>query len=111
VKLIIAIVHERDKQRVGDALLQEGMTYTKIGSTGGFLRQGNATLLIGVDDSRLERALEIVRLSCRVSERFVNASESAATPTFQMPSLPNIVADTSGGAVAFVVDVERFIHF
>ena len=111
MKLIIAIVHERDKQRVGDALLQAGHTFTKIGSTGGFLRQGNATLLIGVDDERLDSALQIIRSSCRVSERFVNAAETATATALQTPSMPNLVADISGGAVAFVVNVEHFIHF
>ena len=46
MKLIIAIAHERDKHKLGDALLQSGLTFTKLGSTGGFLRQGNVTVLI-----------------------------------------------------------------
>ena len=52
MKLIVAIAHECDKHKLGDALLQNGLTFTKLGSTGGFLRYGNVTVLIGVEDVR-----------------------------------------------------------
>ena len=68
MKLIIAIAHERDKHKLGDALLQNGLTFTKLGSTGGFLRQGNVTVLIGVEDDDTARVMDIIKGACRSSD-------------------------------------------
>ena len=57
---IIAIAHERDKHKLGDALLQNGADISRSsGSTGGFLRQGNVTVLIGVEDDDVDRVMGI----------------------------------------------------
>jgi uncharacterized protein YaaQ len=47
MKLVIAVVHDRDRGKITESLLRGGFKFTKIGSTGGFLREGNVTLLIG----------------------------------------------------------------
>ncbi|MAT43411.1 MAG: hypothetical protein CL609_13825 [Anaerolineaceae bacterium] len=61
MKLIIAIVRDRDADPVSKALTTHNFRVTHIASTGGFLRRGNSTLLIGVDDERVEAGLEVVR--------------------------------------------------
>ncbi len=61
MKLIIAIVRDRDADPVSKALTTQNFRVTHIASTGGFLRRGNSTLLIGVDDERVEAGLEVVR--------------------------------------------------
>ncbi|MDW8291467.1 MAG: cyclic-di-AMP receptor, partial [Armatimonadota bacterium] len=53
MKLVIAVVHDRDKNKISDALLRNGFKFTKVASTGGFLREGNVTLFIGVEDEDL----------------------------------------------------------
>jgi uncharacterized protein YaaQ len=53
MKLVIAVIHNRDKGRVVDTLLESQFKFTQVASTGGFLREGNTTLLIGVEDSQL----------------------------------------------------------
>ncbi len=55
MKLVIAIVHERDKHKVSDALLQAGHKFTIVASTGGFLRDGNVTFLVGTEDENVDR--------------------------------------------------------
>ena len=64
MKLIIAIIHDEDNDRVSRMLTGENFRVTMIASTGGFLRSGRSTLLIGVKDERLERALQILRENC-----------------------------------------------
>ena len=64
MKLIIAIIHDEDNDRVSRMLTGENFRVTMIASTGGFLRSGRSTLLIGVEDERLERALQILRENC-----------------------------------------------
>jgi uncharacterized protein YaaQ len=113
MKLIIAIAHERNKNKLADALLENGFPFTKLGSTGGFLRQGNVTVLIGVEDDQVERVLEIIQAVCGASEQFVNvAGEMSAASIIMSTAQPlHPVKVETGGAVAFVVSVENFQRF
>jgi uncharacterized protein YaaQ len=61
MKLIIAILDDQVSESTTDALLNEGLSVTKIASTGGFLRRGKTTLLIGVKEEQVEDALEVIR--------------------------------------------------
>jgi uncharacterized protein YaaQ len=109
MKLVITVVHDRDKNRITESLLRNGFKFTKIGSTGGFLREGNVTLLIGVEEDELEGCLQVIGESCKTREQFVNVLPPDAAPvgTF-MPSPVKVLV---GGAVTFVVDVERFERY
>jgi len=106
VKLVFAIVHERDKQKVTDALLQAGHQFTKIASTGGFLRDGNATLLIGAMADAVEEVIDVVRGCCSSRDEFVNPPPPDALAGGGILMSP--VKVKVGGAIIFVVDVERF---
>ena len=61
MKLIIAIVNNDDAHFVNTGLTAEGFQITKISSTGGFLLNGNSTFFLGVEDARVDRALEIIK--------------------------------------------------
>ena len=65
MKLLISVIHRDDTYHLTDALIHEGLAATVIGTAGGFLREGNATLLIGVDDEKVGKVLEIIRANCR----------------------------------------------
>ncbi len=60
-RLIIAILHDTDGEPALQALSQAGFGVTRIASSGGFLRRGNATLLIGLPTERVPAALQILR--------------------------------------------------
>ena len=65
-KLILAIIFNTDVvDPLSQALLAEGFSVTKISSTGGFLRRQNTTFVIGVDETRLSGAMDIIREVCR----------------------------------------------
>lgn len=106
MKLVVTIIHERDRHRVGDALLQAGHKFTRISSTGGFLRDGNATLLIGVEDEKLEEVMDLIRDSCKTREQMVSMPPPDVLPAGSF--IPSPVKVLVGGAVIFVVDVEQF---
>ena len=55
MKLVVGIVHGRDKGKIADELVSAGFKFTLFGSTGGFLREGSATFLIGLEESDIER--------------------------------------------------------
>lgn len=61
MKMIIVIVKDHDADAVTQALTNENFRVTRIASTGGFLRAGVATLLIGVDDADVDTAIRVVR--------------------------------------------------
>src|SRR5262249_58123188 len=109
MKLIVAVIHDRDQKRTSDALLRAGYKFTKIASTGGFLREGNVTLLMGAEADEVDNVLAIINDSCKTREQYVNVMPPEAAPggTF----LANPVKVQGGGAGAFVVDVERFERF
>ena len=106
MKLIIAIVHERDKQAVNDALLQAGHQFTIDASTGGFLRDGNTTLLIGAKDKVVDDVIGVIRGCCSAREQYV--TQPAPDILGAGGGMMNPVKVTVGGAIIFVVDVEKF---
>ena len=65
MKLVIAVVQGEDAQRTVEALGQAGISSTRISSTGGFLQQGNVTLLIGIDEEKVANAVHIIRKKYR----------------------------------------------
>jgi uncharacterized protein YaaQ len=64
MKLIIAIVREPDGEAILQALVDAHYRVTRIASTGGFLRRGHTTLLIGVEADEVQKAIQLVRDHC-----------------------------------------------
>ena len=63
-KIILAIVGSENAESVLNALVAHQYPVTRISSTGGFLRRGNITLLVGVDEDSLSSALDVIRFAC-----------------------------------------------
>ena len=76
MKLMMAILQKRDCETVMQALVEADFRVTLIASTGGFLRQGNETLLIGMDEERIDMAFEIIRAN---TEETASHEQSRAT--------------------------------
>ncbi len=68
MKLIIAIIKDEDNDAVSKALTEKAFRVTFIASTGGFLRSGRSTLLVGVEDEQVQTALEVIRKSCKAHD-------------------------------------------
>lgn len=66
---MMAILKKKDCEPVMQALVKDDFRVTRVASTGGFLRQGNVTLLIGTDEEKVESALEIIRTNVEDSDR------------------------------------------
>jgi uncharacterized protein YaaQ len=88
MKMIIAILRDVDSDPVSHALTTASYRVTVIASTGGFLRRGNTTLLIGTEDEKVEKALEVIRQNCSPSSE---------------PSIKR--------ATIFVLQVDQYTHF
>lgn len=64
MKMIVAILPDTDNEAVSSGLIEDGFRVTTIASTGGFLRSGTSTLMIGVQDDQLEKAIQIIKNCC-----------------------------------------------
>jgi uncharacterized protein YaaQ len=106
VKLVIAVVQGEDAQRTVEALSHAGISSTRISSTGGFLQQGNVTLLVGVDEEKVPDTVQIIRENCRERSRYLTPVMPTAEPGDFMAAFP--VEVTVGGATVFVVPVDSF---
>lgn len=73
MKMIIVIVKDNDADKLTEELTTGGFRITRIASTSGFLRSGVVTLLIGVDDNRVETAIKLMR------EKLGSTTEKKAT--------------------------------
>ncbi len=103
MKLIYVIVRDIDSVDVTKKLNKKGFYVTKLASTGGFLKEGNTTLMIGTEDEKVDEAVEIVKNECGPNRQVYSnpITTSDFTPV-------NTVVNV-GGATIFVVDVERYI--
>jgi len=106
LKLIIAVVQGEDAQRTVAALSDKGISSTRVSSSGGFLQQGNATLLVGVDDAQVQEALSVIHDNCHERSRYLTPVPPMAEPGEFFMAFP--VEVQVGGATVFVVSVDSF---
>ena len=105
MKLILAIVSNDDSSAVSDALGKEGFQVTRLATTGGFLRVGNTTLIVGTDDEKVDKAIEVIG-----SESKKRTELSPSTGFYDMTRMASVPFEIQvGGATIFVLDVEQFI--
>jgi uncharacterized protein YaaQ len=99
-------VHNEDAGALVDALLEKEHRATRLHSSGGFLKQSNATIVVGAEDDRVEDVLEVVRATCTSRTQVVNPMPPIMEPgEFFMPYPLEVEI---GGATVFVLPVERF---
>ena len=104
MKLIIAIINRDDASAVTQALTRKGFSSTKLSTTGGFLMAGNVTILVGVDEERVQAVIDIIKEQSHSRTQMIPTTTEMSYGYY--PSMP--VEVTVGGATIFVVDVDRF---
>lgn len=109
MKLVIAIVQDKDSNRLSNALIKEGFRATKLASTGGFLRAGNTTFMIGIEDERISDVMQVIKTNCKIREQMVTPVSPMGGTTDSYIPFP--VEVQVGGAAVFVLPVERFEHY
>jgi uncharacterized protein YaaQ len=106
MKLVIAIVHSEDAGALVDALTDKEYRVTRLQSTGGFLKQSNASVLVGVEETQVEDVLGVIRETCHARQQFINPMPPIMEPgEFYMPYPVEV---SFGGATVFVIDVGRY---
>jgi uncharacterized protein YaaQ len=106
MKLIVAIVQDEDTPALTEALVAAGHRFTKVSTTGSFLRTGNTSLLIGVEDELVATIMGILRRTCRRRTQVAVPYSPALEPGLLY--MPENFEVEVGGAVVFVAKVARF---
>jgi uncharacterized protein YaaQ len=105
-KLVIVITDDDEANTLIEKLVERGYPATKVSSTGGFLRKGSATILSGVDAEDVDLVLGIIRTECQARTEYVPA-QATPFPDTALPREP--IPVRVGGAIVFVLPVERFL--
>lgn len=106
MKLVIAIVHDDDAGELLRKLTKSGFGVTKLATTGGFLRAGNTTLLIGAEDEKVQDIMDIIKDICKTREGVI----APPSPVLGAAGVyvPAPMEITIGGATVFVLNVDQF---
>jgi uncharacterized protein YaaQ len=94
-KLVIAVVQNDDADNVVDALLDGDFRATRLASTGGFLRRGNTTLLVGADEDQVDQVLGLIRANAHAAGLPADAAPGVTPPA---------------AATVFVLDLEEHVR-
>lgn len=92
MKLIIAIIQDDNMSKVSKILMENKIRSTKLSSTGGFLKSGNTTLVIGVEDDEVEKAVELIKSKATIKQVKRGRNEV-----------------TVSGANLFVLDIAQYL--
>lgn len=109
MKLIITIVQDDDSLDLIDDLNNNGYMVTKLATTGGFLKAGNTTLLVGVEEVKVDNVIKIIREDCERRKGIIPSIDTMPEPTGVF--IPYPVDIEIGGATIFVVDVDKYFKF
>ena len=104
MKLILAVIQNEDEDALTEAMEMEGMSVTRIGSSGGFLRASNVTLMLAVENQQIERVLALLGKHCKRRTKHLHP---------WMPSMEarerflGAIPVEVGGAAVFILSLEH----
>ena len=107
MKLVLVIVQDDDAIDLVEAITEEGFRVTKLATTGGFLKAGNTTLMIGVEKEKVQSVIDVVKYVCQKRKQII-ATPTPITGNGDMYMSYPIEIEV-GGATVFVIDVDQFV--
>lgn len=108
MKMIIAIVQDSDSLDLIDELNESGYRVTKLATTGGFLKSGNTTLMIGAEKEKVNHIIDIVKSVCKKRDEVTVSPSSVSAGADAYMQYP--IKVEVGGATIFVIDVDKFLR-
>jgi uncharacterized protein YaaQ len=103
--MVLAIVQNEDAGNLLDDLIARDYRATRIPTVGGFLQEGNVTVLAVIEDGQLEDVLGIIHANCHTRQHYVSAIPALSEASMITTSYP--IEVEVGGATIFVFDVVR----
>ena len=107
MKLVLAIVQDDDALDLIEELNDKGFRVTKLATTGGFLKSGNTTLMIGVEIDKVDVVINVIEEVCKKRKQVVSTEPGLSGENGMYMSFPLEVE--VGGATVFVIDVDKFV--
>ena len=104
MKMVLAILNADDASSVIHNLMKEGFSVTKLSTTGSFLRAGNVTIIVGVEEDKVQAVIDVIGRYSQSRKQIIPTTAEAGINFY--PTMP--VEVLVGGATIFVLDVERF---
>lgn len=108
MKLVLAIVQDEDALDLIEELNDKGFRVTKLATTGGFLKSGNTTLMIGVEEEKVTEVTQVIEDVCKRRKQVVPTQTGLSGDNGMYMPFPLEVE--VGGATVFVLDVDKFIR-
>lgn len=109
-KLILAVVQKDDYDMLVEELNERKIFFTRLSSSGGFLRRENITIMIGVDADRLNEVNGVLR-QCAGRRRRKTLVMPAMNANVSCPGVSVPVEETTGGVAVFTLDLEQMEKF
>lgn len=109
MKMIIAIVQDKDANKLGGKFVKANVRATRLATSGGFLRSGNTTFMIGIEDDRVQEVLDLIEDTSHTRKQFMTPAVSLDVAMESTAATPMEVQ--VGGATVFVQDIEQFHRF
>ncbi|NQV13100.1 MAG: cyclic-di-AMP receptor [Parcubacteria group bacterium] len=109
MKLLIIITHQKNTKQLEEEFIKQKIQFTKMETTGGFLRKKNYTYFVGIEDNKVESILQITKKTCRSQD------EIAESPWFVEGQPGEVVIPEGqtkvkvGGATIFVTNTDKFV--
>ncbi len=107
--LFICVVRDQDALKLAEVLREENISFTKLASTGGFLREGNTTFLIATDEKSREKIKQLVRTNCSRREETIESTLPVNEPLG--PYLPQKVKVERGGGILLEIPIQYYERF
>ena len=108
MKLVLAIVQDDDAIDLIEELTDKDYRVTKLATTGGFLKSGNTTLMIGVEEKEVKNLINVIEDVCKRRKEMVPTSTPNTIGTNSGMYVPYPIEVAVGGATIFVLDVDQF---
>ncbi|MGF7437643.1 cyclic-di-AMP receptor [Lentilactobacillus senioris] len=108
MKLVIAIVQDKDASRLRSTFVANDIVATKLATAGGFLRAGNTTYFVAIDDEKVDLVLQLIKETCSARKQYmtppVSINGDGAEQTFP-------IEVEVGGATVMVLPIDAFHQF
>ena len=109
MKLVLAIVQDKDSNVLSSEFIDANIRATKLSTTGGFLKAGNTTFMIGIEDERVPEVLDIIKSTAQTREQFMTPPVNLDATSDSSMAYP--IEVQVGGATVFVMPIEAFHRF
>ena len=109
MKLLIAIIQDKDANRLSNQFIDHDIRATRLSTTGGFLKSGNTTFMIGLEDDRVAAVLDLIKTTSHTRQQFMTPPVNLDAQLDNTSSYP--VEVQVGGATVFVLPVDQFHQF